>query len=257
MMMSSRVNKQTVFIIMSVLFFAAIFSGVFFFYIKPIQQSVELKQNELRMNEQLLQTIGSNEGSNIKSDSMSVASLQQKLPVKPLTEQLILEVAKAETISDSFVKNVHVSETQGLPVLAAEENPASQQNTEEQQSDSETQAEGDLPAEAGIPGMRKITITLEIESINYLGLEKFIQTLEKSKRIMTVEAIEFTGPDEIRDLAARNSVTIPYKLIVSAFYMPDLLELQDLLPKSSFPEPSSKRDPFTRFEDVKAEDQPQ
>ncbi len=255
-MMSSRVDKQTIFIILSVILFTAVFLVAFFFYIKPILQSLNLKQNELRMNEQVLATIGQNEGTDTKNDARSVTFLQQKLPVKPLTEQLVLEIAKAETISESFVKNIQVSEGDGLPVLAGVENPESQQKLEEQEAAPETQTAGDLPAEAGIAGMKKILITLDIESVNYFGLEKFIQTLENSKRIIAVEAIEFTGPDEIKDLSAGNSVTIPYKLIISAFYMPDLLELQKLLPKYSFPEPSSKRDPFTRFEDVKAKDQP-
>lgn len=255
--MSSRVDKQTVFIILSIVLFTSIFAGAFFFYIKPTQQSLDLKQNELRMNEQLLETIGKNEVNNVKMDYMSVAVLQQKLPVKPLTEQLILEAAKAETISDSFVKNIQVGEAEGLPGLAAGENQAAQQNTEGQQTEQETQAAGEMPAEAGIPGMKKIMLTLEIESLNYFGLEKFIQTIENSKRIIAVEAIEFTGPDEVRNLAARESVTIPYKLIVSAYYMPDLLELQQLLPRYNFPGPSSKRDPFTRFEDLETEEEPQ
>lgn len=248
--MSSRVDKHVVLMILSFLLFAVIFFGVFFLYIKPMQQSLSLKQNELSMNEQLLETIGQKDDPNVKIDSMSVASLQQKLPVKPLTEQLILEVAKAETIADSFVKNIQVSVVEGLPLGVNGENPAIQQNPEGQKAD------GDSLSEAGIPGMKKIDITLEIESVNYLGLEKFIQSLEKSKRIIAVEAIEFTGPDEVKNLETIDQVTIPYKLIVSAFYMPDLLELQKLLPKYNFPEPSFKKEPFTRFEDVKTEDQP-
>lgn len=254
-MNSSLDNKKVVISLLVVLSVAVIF-GAYFLSIKPMQTSLALKQNELRMNEQLLETISGNEESDNNLDMKNVVYLQQKLPVKPLTEQIVLEVAKAETISNSFVKSIEVSE-EGEPTgtgdTSAKVTPeAAPQNQETKAQGTEGENSSSIPS---VPGMQEIILTLEIESNNYLELEKFIQTLEKSKRVIAVDTIEYTGPAEIKDLSHKGMSTIPYKLIISAFYMPDLLELQKSLPTYKYPPPASKRDPFTMFSDEFSKDE--
>ena len=59
----------------------------------------------------------------------------------------------------------------------------------------EIQAEQEAPAPT--TGLKKLTVSLSVESPTYEDLEKFIETLESLKRIVVVESINYTGGEEI------------------------------------------------------------
>ncbi|BDG36959.1 hypothetical protein [Saccharococcus caldoxylosilyticus] len=52
----------------------------------------------------------------------SIVALQKKIPVKPLTEQLLLDLEKAEVVSDSMITSISVSEGENAAAGGEETN---------------------------------------------------------------------------------------------------------------------------------------
>ena len=190
-------------------------------------------------------------------------TLQKLVPVKPLAEQLLLNIEKAEVVSGSFVVSLDFTESE---VTIEEEitEETNEEATEVDQVDPQNQeikknlenettemTESDNSEEEAtkttLPqGIQKITVTMDVESPSYFELETFIDTLENSERIMVVDSINFTGNEEITSNEQELN-PISYQVTLSAFYMPQLTDLIDQLPKIDSPEPAKKKNPFSQF----------
>lgn len=99
---------------------------------------------------------------------------------------------------------------------------------------------------AAYSGMKKLTVQLSVESASYQDFEKFIETIESLPRIVSVEAINYTGEQEVTTLTTETQ-PFTYSLTVSTFYMPSLTDLKSDLPKMDTPAPAGKNDPLTQY----------
>ena len=247
-MNSKLAKKEQLFIIVVILLLLGLLAGGYFLLISPKMAQVEMKDKELQSQEQLLSVLQTKEAPTSSVTIESAASLQKQIPVKPLTEQLLLDIEKAEVASGSFVSNMQFSEgdVQGQ---AAPEEQNTQQNAEgtTNQTNTDTTETNNNQSASSLPtGLKKVTVDLTIESSDYPELEKFITELEQSERIIAVETIDFTANDEtISDDQTDKILTSQVK--VSAFYMPALTDLIDQLPKLETPEPANKKNPFSFF----------
>lgn len=230
-------------------------------YIQPLKDNVKLKENQLETEERLLAAVQGRLQSANRNTFHSTTELQQKLPVKPLVEQLILDFEKAEVISESFIVSIEFSESEAGLLSEPAASPESQAEssgetsvTPEASPEAITDVNAEPAVQAEVPvtaptGLQKVVANLTVESADYYDLEKFIATLEGLKRVTTVEMIDFTGPKEIVSLADPTG-PLSYKVIVAAYYMPELADLQNQLPKLDVPEPGNKRNPFNSFGNV-------
>ncbi|BCB04999.1 hypothetical protein [Bacillus sp. KH172YL63] len=224
-----------------VLMIGLIFSAVWFFYL-PVKNQRENVQNDINTEKKLIEALDGKIAS-IKQDSFeNSSSLQQKVPVKPMTQQLLIDLEKAEIVSDSFIKSMAFSEgSVTLPMTEGSALPA-----EGEVAEGEGVEGNPPPGDMLPPGIQKLTATLAIEAKSYFEIEKFIQELEELHRIVEVEQISFSGPAEI--LQYKEDVeNIQLNLVVSAFYLPGLVELESELPKLDTPLPSNKKNPFQQF----------
>jgi type IV pilus assembly protein PilO len=98
-------------------------------------------------------------------------------------------------------------------------------------------------------GVKKLTVQLSVESQGYGEFEKFIDALEGLKRIVIVEAIDYSAGSELTSLDQGNK-PFSYNLTVSAFYMPGLTDLKGQLPKIEAPNPAEKQNPLSQFPEV-------
>jgi type IV pilus assembly protein PilO len=94
--------------------------------------------------------------------------------------------------------------------------------------------------------LKKLTVSLSVESPSYEDLEKFIDTLESLNRIVVVESISYSGGQEITSLDQEDE-PLSYSLTISAFYMPSLTDLAAELPKIDAPAPAGKDNPLSQF----------
>lgn len=222
-----------------------IFSCIYFFVLYPKIEQIPLKETELASQEQLLSTLQSKTIDINSNTFQSAVSLQKMVPVKELSQQLILDIEKAEVVSGSFVTNMNFENGEVSYAVEQEETEQAELNEgeelEEEQVEENTIA---LPAE-----VKKISVTLSVESPSYFEFEKFISNLENSERITVVEAIDFTAGEEIIEQEQYDK-PLSYQVKIAAFYMPTLADLMEQLPKLETPEPADKKNPLPKFGDL-------
>ncbi len=255
--MSMKLSKGKWLIIGTIFLLILLFVGIYFFVLYPKIGLIEQKETELKMQQQLLATLESKSVETNEHSFESTTTLQQLVPVKPLTEQLLLNIEKAETVSGSFVVSMSFADEevtveggaaaegdQQVPEdIKAEQNKMDENSAEKGNEDEQIPVENSLPT-----GVKKVTVTMDIESPTYFELETFIRTLETSSRITVVEAIDFTANEEIIETEQVDK-PLSYQVTLAAFYMPTLTDLLDELPKMESPEPAKKKNPFSNFGD--------
>lgn len=229
----------------------ALFAGLFFFILYPKMQEIPLKERELASQEQLLTALQGQVTNTNSTTFQSTVELQKMVPVKPLVQQLILDIEKAEVVSGSFVINMAFND--GDVTIIEETTEATEDVTDSEENvgeESETAAIETEPRETiSLPtGVKKISVNLSVESPSYFEFEEFISILENSERIAVIEDIKFTAGEEIIDSEQTNKL-LRYQVTLSAFYMPTLSDLIDSLPRMESPEPANKKNPFSKLGD--------
>lgn len=261
-------KKELVALLISIILAVILILGSYFFYLNPKKAEMSNMETQLQSEEQLLAALQDQLAKNSLPTSESIAELQKKVPVKQQLEMLILDLEKAEVLSDSFISNMSFSEAD-VPVPAQQEQSASQENQEttnqaEQTSDQTNQDTTDQ-ADSGNPageevkplplpaGVKKLTVTLSVTSPSFYELIKFIETVENLNRLVVIESVSFSGGSELTSLEAE-AEPLTYALTFSAFYMPTLEDLQDHLPELVTPSPSNKTNPFSSFPELPEEE---
>lgn len=257
--MKPRLSKKdkSIFVAFFVIIILTI-AGAQLLFVQPLQAELDQKKQSLQIEQKLLEAIEEKKGALSENKLVSTTELQKRMPVQPLVDQLILDLEKAEVVSNSTIKSMAfatdaaTSEEGTTETAPAEAPPA---NTEGQPATSATDSAGtetavDSAVASALPiGVKKVSVELSIESPSYEDLEKFIATLESMKRISVVAKIDFTGGEEITTLGEEDEPLI-YTLSLTAFYMPDLKDLEDHLPELATPDPANKRNPLSKFSDV-------
>lgn len=243
--MNLRLEKKNINILTAAVLLAVLtYVGAYFLYISPLKDSLALKESQLKSEQQLNTTIETRLASADTSD-ISTVELQKKLPVDPMIEQLVLDLEKAEVISSSYITSMEFN-SEGAPddALSAE--------TQAQGAETISSAETDNPSIPMPEGVSKTKVTITVESDTYFDLERFIETLEKLKRVIVVDSISFSGPEEVDSLSDEVSPII-MTLTINSFYLSGLDDLKDSNPKIESPEPANKRNPFPTFGDYSEE----
>jgi type IV pilus assembly protein PilO len=237
-----------------------------FFSLVPLKSDLGLKKQELKSEQKLLDIISKKKTDTASAKTVDTKELQRRVPVSPLQEQFILDLEKAESVSNSqilsmgFAKDADVTAatdqaaaTNGTTTTNAETTTAQPAAADANAANQTAQTQ--QPATPVPPGMKKLTVNLSVESPTYEDLEKFIETLESLTRIVVVEAINYTGGKEITTLAQEDA-PISYTLTLSAYYMPGLADLKAEVPSIDAPEPAGKDNPLSQFPETTANTQP-
>lgn len=229
-----------------------------FFSLSPLKSDVSAKQQSLESEQKLLETISQKNAETTSQTAEDTKELQKKLPVKPLQEQLILDLEKAESLSNSKISSMGFSKDVDVSTAAADTNASNQQTSSTQattnqsattQTTTTQQTTNQQTAAAQTPALKKLTVSLSVESPTYKDLEKFIETIESLQRIVVVESISYSGGQEITSLAQENQ-PLSFSLTISAFYMPSLTDLAAQLPKIDAPAPAGKENPLSEYPDT-------
>lgn len=236
-------------IIITSIILLLLFAGIYLFVLFPKMEKIPQKESELSTQEQLLSVLQSKiTGTNSNTFENTVA-LQKMVPVKELSQQLLLEIEKAEVVSRSFVVNMNFDDGD----VSFEHEPVEESETAEENETGENEDEQSREEETNtitLPnGLKKTVVTLNVESPGYFEFEKFISILENSERITVVEALDFTAGEEIIELE-QSEQPIRYQVKIAAFYLPSLVDLIDQLPKMETPEPANKKTPLVKSGDL-------
>jgi type IV pilus assembly protein PilO len=234
-----------------------------FFSLSPLKSDLGMKEQALTSQQKLLDIVSQKKTAATKTEPEDTRELQKKVPVLPLQEQILLDLEKAETVSNSKIKNMGFSKD--ADVAAPTDQAATGTGTSDAQTAQPAASKVDGTQAAGAPqgdgtqsaqanqttgpvapaGMKKLTVQLSVDSPTYQDFEKFIETLESFQRIVVVEAISYSGGEEITSLD-QETKPLSYTLTVSAFYMPTLTDLETQTPKIDAPAPAGKLNPLTQ-----------
>ncbi|MDP4084556.1 MAG: hypothetical protein Q8934_08050 [Bacillota bacterium] len=252
----SRRDKMIVSITLLLLLIGVVFLQ--FLYLNPLQSDLKLVEQTLKTEQKLLTTVDNKKSAAASAIAKETDSteLQKLLPVKPLQDQFILDLEKAETISNSQIKSMSF-QTNGQDQSQSTGNTSTSgtggqvnSTTTVQQNNSTSSGDNKQTAETSLPvGVQKITAVLNVLSPDYASFEKFISSLESEKRLIVVESIQYTAGSEISSLDQTNA-PFTFTLTVSTFYMPALTDLQGQLPKVETPNPGNKDNPLSQSPDI-------
>ncbi|QCJ43624.1 hypothetical protein FAY30_17830 [Bacillus sp. S3] len=219
-----------------------------FFSLTPLKSDLGIKQQELTSEQKLLDILSQNKANDTKKTAEDTRELQKILPVKPLQEQLIIDLEKAENLSNSKISSMGFSKD-AVANTDVDQTDANGQPTAENQAAANqgaTTQDATAGQSAQTVALKKLTVSLSVESPTYKDFEKFIETLESLKRIIVVESISYSGGQEITSLDQEDQ-PLSYSLTISAFYMPSLTDLAAELPTIDAPAPAGKDNPLSQF----------
>ncbi|QPA30234.1 pilus assembly protein PilO [Thermaerobacillus caldiproteolyticus] len=235
-------KRQLVFLFTFLIVIAAFFAVLYVYTLKPLYNRMDELSATVDSEKQLLAATKAQVSQQQTQNTESVVELEKKVPVKPLVEQLLLDLEKAEVISDSFISNMTFNEE-------AEINSSEQSSTTNETNDQKETKSSTSSSESSLSlpsGLKKISVQLTVQSPSYYQLERFLQTLEELPRIVSVESLSFTGNPELTSIDTEVK-PLTYSLTISAFYHPGLAHLQNELPPLDVPPPSEKRNPLTEI----------
>ncbi|MFP3722060.1 pilus assembly protein PilO [Niallia circulans] len=238
-------HKQMVLFGFSIILLAlgAIYS--YYCYLMPLTNELNMKKMELQMTEQQADILQSKLKSTGSETSSNTIELQKKIPVKRLLEQALLEIEKAEIISDTNILEISVNGSNADEEVANGEVTTADKAIDDANKEENREAdEKKNTEEIVLPnGIHQTTINMLGEASTHFELEKFLEKIESSQRIMTVDSLNITGPKEI--IAVEESdQQIDFELTVSVYYYPTLNDLIEDLPQLDTPKVSERKNPF-------------
>ncbi|MDW0109641.1 pilus assembly protein PilO [Sporosarcina aquimarina] len=217
-------QKDIVLLVLAIIFFLVLVSYTWFQLYAPAKEENERVVNSLADQREVLFELQRQVAAKPEDVSSSTRPLQRQVPVLPLEDVLLLQLEKAEVKSNVLIRDVAFTQglVEGLPP----------------ESIDETQTETEDPSLS----LQQLLVDVQLTAASYEELDRFIREVEATERISVVQSIDFTTPEERREVETEKE---PLELTVSfqAFYRPDLKELIPEVPKLDAPMPAGKEDP--------------
>ncbi|MEH6947667.1 LysM domain-containing protein [Bacillus sp. JJ634] len=229
--MTSKTPKLLLFILMMVV---VIGGGLYVYFLdfQPLQQKVNELEAAITKEKQELAMIDETGQSSAKKEIVNTSELQQKIPVQPLTDQIVLSLEEAEVASGTLITSLTFQEGEG---------------SEQQSEDDlgiETETEKTDESAVNLPGgVKQIQAEMTVISPSYKELETFVKEIEQLPRMAKVESLQFAGTQEARELVVEPE-NLSFQVVVSFYYYPELEELVQQLPNYEAPPASDKENPL-------------
>ncbi|MFJ8264562.1 LysM peptidoglycan-binding domain-containing protein [Peribacillus asahii] len=232
--MTSKTSKLLLFaLIMIVVIGGGLY--VYFFHFQPLQQKVNELEAAITKEKQELAMIDGTGQSSTKKEVVNTSELQQKIPVQPLTDQIVLSLEEAEVASGTLITSLTFQE---------EEKDEQQSSETEDYLGIGTETESTDKSEVNLPnGVKQIQAEMTVASPSYKELETFVKEIEELPRMAKVERLQFAGTQEARELVVEPE-NLSFQVVVSFYYYPELEELVQQLPNYEAPPASDKENPL-------------
>lgn len=253
--MSLRLSRKKFVPIFIMIIIVALLLGGYFYFLNPLKTEIKMLKDQLSTEEKLYDTLAQQVGDTKTSVMENSRYLQKRLPVESFLEQFILDLEKAEVVSNSLIEDMSFQDneiTENDVVFENNEGQADEQEQTSTEAEQEEAANENKSAENGeqaaavpsIPeGMKRVTVNLTVTSENYFDMLRFLETIESLERITKIDSLSFDGGKEI--LSVDDEIEeLTYTVVLSTFYYPALEELKDELPVFDTPQPAKKDNPL-------------
>ncbi|MEK4668585.1 pilus assembly protein PilO [Niallia sp. FSL R7-0271] len=238
-------NRSLFLFLLSALLILGAGAYVYFAYLQPLSNQVDIKETELQLVEQQVTILDSKIKAAKESTNTSTVQLQQQVPVKRLLEQALLEIEKAEIISDTNLIEIKLNGTDSDETVTEEDLTTADKAIDDANKQAGDESENDAAAsETTLPnGIKKTAINILGEANTYFDLEKLLEELQSSKRIMDIDSLKITGTKEVMEVED-NDQKIEFEMTVSIYYYPELEDLINDLPSMESPASADRKNPF-------------
>lgn len=170
-----------------------------FFSLSPLKSDLSIKEQTLETEQKLLDTVTQKNTETANTEPEDTSELQKKVPVEPLQEQFILDLEKAENVSNSEIKSMSFSKDADVTVATDQANTqtaatgqtTAQTATTDQSGTATTQGATSQTktnqsgtqqqTTTAYSGLKKLTVQLQIESPTYPNLENSLKQLNLSR----------------------------------------------------------------------------
>lgn len=219
--MSAKQVRVTVLIVVAVLIISALIL-LYFNLANPLKKEVEALSDKIAADTQILETIREKIADQPKLDKEEVLKLQTEVPLEPFVDKLIVDIRKIVQETNNAVESINATYSQ----VALEE----LKNVEGTEN---AAASSDEAKEEGLKELEvyKVTLNIKLESLTYDHLRQFILGIEGLDRVINIDSIFFQVTERY------------YQVDLSIFYAPQFEDIEDRLPKASFPQPVKKNNP--------------
>ncbi|MFP8782164.1 pilus assembly protein PilO [Planococcus plakortidis] len=211
----TKSQKEKALIALAVLFLLALGFYSYFLMYAPAKEAREQAQQSLRSERDVLMALQTQVKELPEGEAFSTLELQKKVSIDPLSELMVLQIEEAELISGTQVEAIQLAEADvSLPV----------------------------PVE-GLENLKEVETTVAFSAEDYNQITDFITEIETMERILVIESINFGANPEVREVVEETE-RLQVTLSFAAYYRPDLIALQDTVPKIDAPAPADKKDPL-------------
>lgn len=211
----TKSQKEKALIALAILFLLALGFYSYFLMYAPAKDAREQAQQSLRSERDVLMALQTQIKELPESDTVSTLELQKKVSIDPLSELMVLQIEEAELISGTQIEAIQLAEAD---------------------------VELPIPVE-GLENLKEVETTVAFSAENYREITDFISEIEDMERILVIESINFGANPEVREVIEETD-PLQVTLSFAAYYRPDLIALEDTVPKIDAPAPADKKDPL-------------
>ncbi len=211
----TKSQKEKALIALAVLFLLALGFYSYFLIYAPAKDAREQAQQSLRSERDVLMALQTQVKELPEGETVSTLELQKKVSIDPLSELMVLQIEEAELVSGTQIEAIQLAEAD---------------------------VELPIPVE-GLENLKEVETSVAFSAENYGEITDFISEIEEMERILVIEAINFGANPEVREVVEETE-RLQVTLSFAAYYRPDLIALEDTVPKIDAPSPAGKQDPL-------------
>lgn len=211
----TKSQKEKALIALAVLFLLTLGFYSYFLLYAPAQDAREQAQQSLRSERDVLMALQTQVKELPEGETVSTLELQKKVSIDPLSELMVLQIEEAELVSGTQIEAIQLAETD---------------------------VELPIPVE-GLENLKEVETTVAFSAENYGEITDFISEIEEMERILVIETINFGANPEVREVVEQTE-RLQVTLSFATYYRPDLIALEDTVPKIDAPSPADKQDPL-------------
>lgn len=266
--MGEHLTLRNVLLLGMMILISSVFSGIYFLGISPLQKEVGHVENALVLERNSLIAV---EEMLVEAEEKLITDtteLQRIVPVKPIVDQVILQLTDIESATSSYIEHVEL-ENEGSGLLdsviseaeqeveeATKDASAIEEEEDEEEGEERDEEEGEEARESidpnpsgllstltGINDLLHETIyELRIETYNTRRLLDFIGQLEELERVVVVNGLTFSGEPERVGFEPKEEMD--FIISFSTYHLRGHDDLLSDLPEVNHPEPANKTNPM-------------
>lgn len=220
-------KKHVVWVFGYLSLFSTLFVISFLTFILPLNNQYTFEQQQLFLESEILKAVQSEKINEQEKVIYNLNELQSRVPIEPNLDQLLLSLSKAETISNTLILNMNLTEDFISSEYLMNDDNEAQETKQNNNAD-----------------IKKITISIQAQSPSYDNMILFLKEIEDLKRLTKIDSFSFKGPREKVLASQEIQNELLYSLTISTYYVPSLKGAFKHLPTEKIGEPGNKKNPL-------------